>query len=154
MLNLCNCNKQCIDTVDGAYHCVYFPTKLITNEAIIMCCVCWSVCMVYIFCIALQSPHPIGKEDRLYIALIIMVFVLCRVMLTLSKTCVIMMVKKEFMIESRSLSQVDLNLQIIWDRQIGGVMERIGVGIQLGSFVGALFFFSLINEIPFTIFRD
>ena len=130
----------------------YYPNLLITLQSIIGFCIGWTVCLIYILYVALQSPTPLGQYNAWCMSLIVVAFVLCNVLLTLSKTCVIMMVKKEFMSQSRLIHRIQL--KTIWDRQIGGVMERVGLGIQFGSFIGALTFFILMNVIPITLFHS
>ena len=132
----------------------YYPLTLINYKSILITCFGWLLCILYVFYVATMSPNPIGKYDIWYMILIIVIYVTCQALLTLSKTCVIMMVKKEFMNQSQSFGKINIDLKTVWDRQIGGIMERIGLGIQVGSFIGALSFFILVNVIPYHLFHS
>ena len=131
----------------------YYPNLLINAKSITISCIGWILCVGYILCSAVRV-NAVSQNNLFHRVLVVVIFVLCQTLITLSKTCIIMMVKKEFMLQSRSLIEINIDLKTVWDRQLGGVMERIGLGIQIGSFVGATTLFILINLIPVQLFQS
>merc|ERR1712062_321811 len=104
----------------------------------------WMLCAAYILAVALQSPQPFGvshggSTELFWTLMIVGVSIVCALLLTLCKTCIIIFIKKTFVSKAAFLDEQTL------EKGLSRIMEIVGIAVQVGSFSGAVIFFVLVN---------